>query len=121
MCAADGWMIVEDGATSQPNRSDGGSRAIAPPSGAPATMAHSAAEAVPMLAEHVLLPLAGPIAEADARLAGPARAAVADAVARVPEAWLGADPAARRADFTAFLDARLAASGAFVEEVERGR
>jgi hypothetical protein len=76
---------------------------------------------VPMLAEHVLLPLAGPIAEADARLGELAAAAVEAAVALVPGAWLGEDPAARRADLVAFLRARLAAPRAFVAEVERAR
>ena len=59
-------------------------------------------------AEHVLLPLAGPIREADERLAARALAAVGAAVALVPDVWLGADPAARRGDLAAFLDARLA-------------
>ncbi len=72
-------------------------------------------------AEHVLLPLAGPLADADARLAERAGAAVEEAVTSVPDEWLGADPAARRADFAAFLHARLAAPRAFVEEVERVR
>ena len=39
---SDGWMIVLDGATSQPKRSDGGSSAIAPPSGLPAATRTSA-------------------------------------------------------------------------------
>jgi hypothetical protein len=39
----------------------------------------------------------------------------------VPDVWLGADPAARRADLAAFLTARLQAPRAFVEEVENAR
>ena len=74
-----------------------------------------------MLAEHVLLPLAGPIREADERLASRALAAVGPAVALVPDVWLGADPAARRGDLAAFLTARLAAPRAFVEEAEHAR
>lgn len=84
-------------------------------------LADTAGDGVPMLAEHVLLPLAGPIREADERLAGRALAAVGDAVALVPDAWLGADPGARRADLAAFLRARLAAPRSFVEEAERAR
>ncbi|MCW3064016.1 MAG: aminotransferase class, partial [Solirubrobacterales bacterium] len=60
-------------------------------------LAETAGEDVPMLADHVLLPVAGPIAEADARLADRALAAVEDAAALVPDVWLGADPAGRRA------------------------
>jgi len=74
-----------------------------------------------MLAEHVLLPFAGSIEEADERLAGPALAAVGRAVALVPEAWLGANPAGRRGDLAAFLAQRLAAPRAFVEEIRRAR
>ncbi|MGZ6641898.1 MAG: HipA family kinase [Solirubrobacteraceae bacterium] len=76
---------------------------------------------VPGPGEHVLLPVAGPLAEADARLAERADAAVEDVVALVPDVWLGVDPAARRADFAAFLHSRLRAPRAFVEEVEHAR
>lgn len=84
-------------------------------------LAETAREAVPMLAEHVLLPFAGPLADADARLAAPAQAGVATAIALVPDAWLGADPCARRADLEAFLRARLAEPREFVAEAERAR
>jgi hypothetical protein len=84
-------------------------------------LAATAGEAVPMLAEHVLLGVAGPIGDADERLAGRALAAIDGAVALVPEIWLGPDPAARRADLTAFLDARLEAPRGFVEEAEHAR
>ena len=50
-----------------------------------------------MIAEHVLLPFAGSIADADERLGSRAVAAVGEAVARVPPQWLGANPASRRA------------------------
>jgi HipA-like kinase len=76
---------------------------------------------VPQLADHVLLPFAGPIAEADERLARRAADAVDGAAALVPDAWLGEDPAARRADLAAFLHARLTAPRDFVEEAERAR
>jgi hypothetical protein len=53
-------------------------------------------------------------------MADRARAAV-DAVVALPHhAWLGADPEERRADFAAFLHARLDA-GAFVAEAEDAR
>ncbi|HEV2786914.1 MAG TPA: HipA family kinase [Solirubrobacteraceae bacterium] len=75
----------------------------------------------PMLAEHVLLGLAGSIADADERLARRAPAAVGEAIARVPPQWLGPDPASRRGDFAAFLDQRLAHPRSFLEEIERAR
>jgi len=59
-------------------------------------LAATAGEAVPMLAEHVLLGLAGPIRDADERLARRALAAIDGAIALVPEIWLGSDPATRR-------------------------
>jgi hypothetical protein len=73
------------------------------------------------IADHVLLPAAGPIAAADERLAERAGRAVADAAALVPDGWLGPDPGARRADLTAFLHARLEAPRTFVEEAEHAR
>jgi hypothetical protein len=78
-------------------------------------------EPVPQLADHVLLPFAGPIADADERLSARAAEAVDDAVAAVPAVWLGEAPAMRRADLAAFLHLRIAASRVFVEEVERVR
>ena len=76
---------------------------------------------VPMLAEHVLLPLAGSLQDADQRLAERALGAVANSVGLVPDFWLGDDPAARRADLAAFLVERLAPPRAFVSEVESER
>jgi len=87
----------------------------------PRPLAQTAHDSVPMLAEHVLLPVAGPIAEADERLASRALAAVGRAVALIPPQWLGANPASRRGDLAAFLVARLARPRAFVQEVERAR
>jgi hypothetical protein len=86
-----------------------------------ASLAQTAHAPVPMLAEHVLLPLAGPIAEADERLAARALAAVPGAVGLVPDFWLGDDPVARRADLAEFLTARLAPPREFVAEVESAR
>jgi hypothetical protein len=84
-------------------------------------LADTATAAFPMIAEHVLLEAAGPLAEADARLADRAREAVAPAVAAVPDAWLGDDPPGARDDLVRFLEARLRAPRAFVEEAERAR
>ncbi len=82
----------------------------------------TAHDEVPLLAEHVLLPVAGSIDEADERLAGRALAAVGTAVALIPAVWLGANPASRRGDFAAFLNQRLAGPRrSFVEEVRRVR
>jgi hypothetical protein len=86
-----------------------------------APLADSADARFAHIADHVLLPCAGPIARADERLAERARAAVVGAAALVPDEWLGDDAAARRGDLVAFLHARLQAPRAFVEEAERGR
>ena len=75
----------------------------------------------PLLAEHVLLPYAGPIADADARLADGAAAALAGALAAVPDAWLGEDPSARRAELGALFAERLRAPRPFVAEAEDAR
>jgi hypothetical protein len=73
----------------------------------------------PVIGDHVLLPYAGPVTEADARLAARADAAVAAAASAVPVDWLGGE--ARRADYVEYLRRRLAAPRAFVEEAERAR
>ena len=73
------------------------------------------------IADHVLLGAAESIAHADERLADSAARAIEPAAALVPDAWLGDDPVARRADLTAFLHERLRAPRPFVEEAERAR
>ena len=50
-----------------------------------------------------------------------AQAALATAVALVPEDWLGEDPAGRRRDLADFLAERLRAPRAFVDEAEAAR
>jgi hypothetical protein len=82
-------------------------------------LAETARDGVPMLAEHVLLPVAGSIAAADERLAERARGAIDEAVALAPDSWLGSDPAARRAALASFLRERLEAPRPFVDELER--
>jgi hypothetical protein len=84
-------------------------------------LASSARAAFPLIREHVLLGRAGPIAGADARLAGAAADAIAHAVAQVPDQWLGDRPTARRADFAEFLGDRLTPPRVFVQEAERAR
>jgi hypothetical protein len=86
-----------------------------------APLSTSAKASFPLIADHVALPYAGPIAEADERLAGVAARAGERAVAEVPDAWLGPRPDSRRADFAEFLDQRLTAPRGFVEEAERAR
>ncbi len=81
-------------------------------------LAETAREAAPVLAEHVLLPVAGSLAGADERLAERALAAVDRAVALAPDAWLGPEPAARRADLADFLRERLASPRPFVGELQ---
>jgi hypothetical protein len=84
-------------------------------------LADTAAEPVPMLGDHVLLPVAGPLAEADERLAERALAAVDGAAMLVPDEWLGPQPGDARAGLREFLERRLAAPRGFVEEAERAR
>jgi hypothetical protein len=71
--------------------------------------------------DHVLLAQAGPIAEADGRLAGAAAAAISSSVALVPREWLGDAPDTRRADFEAFLSERLTPPREFVHEADDAR
>jgi hypothetical protein len=101
------WLI-DHGAALYPQHSDAG-------------LAASARDRFPLIAQHVLLPRAGSIADADERLAAPAAAAVAEAVAQVPGTWLGDGAEAARAGIVEFFAARLAGSRPFAEEAERGR
>lgn len=77
--------------------------------------------------DHVLLPFAGPITEADQRLRGRlSEAALARILAAVPDAWLDPDGVfpsleANRRAYVEYLLRRLDASAAFVEEAERAR
>jgi hypothetical protein len=101
------WLI-DHGAALYPQHSDAG-------------LAASARDPFPLIAQHVLLPRAGSIGEADERLAVAAASAAADAIAAVPDAWLGDDPEAPRAQMTEFFEARLAGPRPFAEEAERER
>jgi hypothetical protein len=69
-------------------------------------------------AEHVLLPVAGSLAEADSRLAPRIDRPVLESIlALVPDEWLS-EP---RDDYVSYLLARLEAPRPFVAEVERAR
>jgi len=70
------------------------------------------------IAQHVLLPLAGSIADAHARCAARLEPAVVrDVVGAIPDAWLVSHP---REAYEAFLLARLA-DGGFAREAEEAR
>lgn len=84
-------------------------------------LSETATTPFPMVAEHVLLERAEPLARADERLAERARAAIDGVVEQVPDTWLGEDPAGRREDLRAFLRGRLEGPRAFVEEAEHAR
>ena len=77
--------------------------------------------------DHVLLPFASSITEADARLAPLVDRALLEALtAAIPDDWLQpeeglADPGAHRRAYVDYLAARLRARDAFVEEAERAR
>jgi HipA-like protein len=79
-----------------------------------------AARPFPAIREHVLLPYAGSIAEADTRLAPQVTRALLERVAAaVPDVWLESE-AARRAHVE-YLARRVQAPRAFAEEAERAR
>ena len=77
--------------------------------------------------DHVLLPFAGPIDEADTRLAPELdRGLFERLAAAIPDLWLPDDPTAgdadsQRAAYVRYLDRRLAGRRPFVEEAERAR
>ncbi len=79
------------------------------------------------IGDHVLLPFASSVAEADARLAPLiARQVLEDLVAQIPTAWLpddvlGGDAEAQRRAYIAYLARRLEAPRPFVEDAERAR
>jgi hypothetical protein len=79
------------------------------------------------LRDHVLLPFAGSVAEADARLRGLIDADQVDRlIDAIPDAWLPddavvGDAAAQRAAYRRYLGLRLESPRPFVEEVDRAR
>jgi hypothetical protein len=75
--------------------------------------------AFPAIAEHVLLPVAGPIGEADERLAPRVTPELLrEVLAAVPADWLGGEPAET---YVRYLLRRLEPPRPFVEEAERAR
>lgn len=86
-----------------------------------------AAARFPAIRDHVLLPIAGSLTEADARLAGRLSPALLRAIADlIPDAWLAGQPpfpapADHRDAYAAYLRRRLAAPRGFVEEAEHAR
>ena len=79
------------------------------------------------IADHVLLPMAGSLREADERLAERVDLARLDEhIAAIPDAWLPNDlpiggPEAQRAAYRRYLRTRSAGPRPFVEEAERAR
>lgn len=78
------------------------------------------------IAEHILLPFAGSISEADARLASRLDGATIDRIVDdIPTGWLNdrrfADPDEERNEYRRYLDARLAARPAWVSGAEQMR
>lgn len=86
-----------------------------------------ARRAFPQIRDHVLLPFAGSIEAADARLAARLDRPVLEALAAlIPDDWLPAetglpDPAAHRRAYVDYLATRLESRRAFVEEAEHAR
>ncbi len=81
----------------------------------------------PQVRDHVLLPFAGSISDADRRLAPLVDRDVLESLAAaIPDDWLQPedglpDPAAHRRAYVDYLGTRLEARGAFVEEADRAR
>jgi hypothetical protein len=78
------------------------------------------------IADHVLLPFAGSIESADARLASRlVDVVVEDVLAAIPDAWLKDarfdGPDAERAAYRRYLAGRMAARATWVGEAERAR
>jgi hypothetical protein len=78
-----------------------------------------ARESFPLISEHVLLPLATHLREADAHLVPLLTAAVvAGAVALVPDEWLGDAPDDARERYVDYFSARLASPRVFLSDAE---
>jgi hypothetical protein len=89
--------------------------------------AHARRSHAERLADHVLLPFAGPIAAADERLAPlVTRELLADLVAALPDDWLApdrviGDATAQRAAYVDYLTMRLEAPRPFVAPADELR
>jgi hypothetical protein len=81
-----------------------------------------AREPFALIADHVMLPVAGPIDRADASLANRfTEARINQTLAAVPDDWLGDDPEQARSSYSTYLLRRLEEPRAFVAEAERAR
>ena len=95
--------------------------------GAPVETAEGARSRFPAIRDHVLLPAAGSVLEADARLAAALdEETIGRLVGLLPDAWLEgvgpyATPDEHRAAYAAYLAARLAPPRPWVEEAETAR
>ncbi len=89
---------------------------------APSWPAGAAEATFPLIADHVLLPFAGSIAEADERLHDRLPEDVVRGIAdALPDDWLGEDPSGARDDYVAHFAQRLATPRAFAAEAEEAR
>jgi hypothetical protein len=78
-----------------------------------------ARESFPLIADHVLLPLAAHLREADARLAPLLTDEVITGVVdKVPDEWLGEAPAGARQRYVEYFNARLAPPRVFLSDAE---
>jgi hypothetical protein len=85
-------------------------------------MAPFATRSFPAIRDHVLLPCAGSVLEADAALAPLLdRDVLSEVVALVPDDWLEERADERRAAYVDYLSARLDDPREFAEEAERAR
>jgi hypothetical protein len=85
-------------------------------------MAPYAARPFPAIRDHVLLPCAGSILEADEALAGLVdRPALEELAELVPDAWLGEAADERRGAYVDYLSLRLEEPREFAKEAERAR
>jgi hypothetical protein len=84
--------------------------------------ASHARRAFERIADHVLLPYAGSIVDADARLAPRVTTGLLESiVGAIPDVWLGNRADDERRAYVDYLVGRLEAPRAFVEEAERAR
>jgi hypothetical protein len=85
-------------------------------------IAEHARRPFPQIRDHVLLPCAGSLLEADEALAPRLDRSLLDKVtALIPEPWLGENAGERRAAYADYFEARLAEPRKFAEEAERAR
>jgi hypothetical protein len=87
------------------------------PQHSPAGLAASARDPFPLIREHVLLPFAASIADADARLADAAADAFDAAIDAAPAEWLGSGADAGRDEIRTFFTERLVDPRPWIAEV----